>query len=326
MEKAKLVILIVAIFVLSYIFRKDFPAIFEEMKKTSISTILVISLLAMGYHFVEGLNFKFLGSRMGDNISAKNSFFCSLYSAFYRIATLGSGTYLSIINYLHDFGVPTAHGFAVSTISYMLQKPAVFLSAVLFSAINASFANAHFKSYNKFILFAMVLTGVISVFLLLIVCSVKFHKLVLTVFKLDKKNKFASTKEKLENTFTDLENVSKDVLKSPTTVLFSLLLNMMKYVFYYLIFYHILHPSYEYSFLDYATVVSLSLALSGVIPAPAGVGSTEYMFGLLFSRLMKREVAMSAVFLFRFANFVLPSILGLVISINRKVQNKLGEK
>ena len=72
-------------------------------------------------------------------------------------------------------------------------------------------------------------------------------------------------------------------------------------------------------------VTSLSQSLAGVIPTPAGIGSVEAVFTLLFRRLLPEAKALSAVLLYRFATMLLPCAIGAffvlgerIISLHRK--------
>ena len=65
-----------------------------------------------------------------------------------------------------------------------------------------------------------------------------------------------------------------------------------------------------FSFLQCFALTSLSQSLAGVIPTPAGIGSVETVFTLLFRRLLPEARALSAVLLYRFTTMLLPCIVG----------------
>ena len=83
--------------------------------------------------------------------------------------------------------------------------------------------------------------------------------------------------------------------------------------------------SLPFSFLQCFALTSLSQSLAGVIPTPAGIGSVEAVFTLLFRRLLPEAKALSAVLLYRFATMLLPCAIGAffvlgerIISLHRK--------
>ena len=69
-------------------------------------------------------------------------------------------------------------------------------------------------------------------------------------------------------------------------------------------------------------ITSLSVMLAAVIPTPAGIGSTEFVFTMLFAGLVGMGDAGSATLLYRFATFVLPFLIGAVIVIVRRIRQK----
>jgi uncharacterized protein (TIRG00374 family) len=65
-------------------------------------------------------------------------------------------------------------------------------------------------------------------------------------------------------------------------------------------------------------VTSLSVLLAAVIPAPAGIGSTEFVFAMLFSVIVGTGAAGSTSLLYRFATFVLPFVIGAFVVLSRR--------
>lgn len=74
-----------------------------------------------------------------------------------------------------------------------------------------------------------------------------------------------------------------------------------------------------FSFLQCFALTSLSQSLAGVIPTPAGIGSVEAVFTLLFRRLLPEAKALSAVLLYRFATMLLPCVIGAFFVIGEKI-------
>ena len=69
-------------------------------------------------------------------------------------------------------------------------------------------------------------------------------------------------------------------------------------------------------------VTSLSVMLAAVIPSPAGIGSTEFVFTALFSGIVGTGLAGSASLLYRFGTFVFPFLVGAVVVIIRRIYLK----
>ena len=74
--------------------------------------------------------------------------------------------------------------------------------------------------------------------------------------------------------------------------------------------------------LEDASRQSLSVMLAAVIPSPAGIGSTEFVFTALFSGIVGTGLAGSASLLYRFGTFVFPFLVGAVVVIIRRIYLK----
>ena len=92
--------------------------------------------------------------------------------------------------------------------------------------------------------------------------------------------------------------------------------NMLKLVFWYVLPYLILienHPKID--FLLTISFISFAVVLSGVIPTPAGIGSFEFVYLLLFRPVVGTVDAVSSLLLYRFSSFILPFLYGFVYVI-----------
>ena len=59
--------------------------------------------------------------------------------------------------------------------------------------------------------------------------------------------------------------------------------------------------------------------LAGVIPAPSGIGSLEFVFWLFFSPSVGGQAAISAILVFRFATWFMPFVMGAVLVTAREL-------
>ena len=62
--------------------------------------------------------------------------------------------------------------------------------------------------------------------------------------------------------------------------------------------------------------------LAAVIPSPAGIGSTEFVFTTLFAGIVGTGMAGSASLLYRFGTFVFPFLVGTVVVLIRHFRRK----
>ena len=64
--------------------------------------------------------------------------------------------------------------------------------------------------------------------------------------------------------------------------------------------------------------------LSGVIPAPSGVGSLEFVFLLFFSRFAGTQIAVPAILVFRFVTWIFPFAVGGLLKVSGMLQMNSG--
>lgn len=121
-----------------------------------------------------------------------------------------------------------------------------------------------------------------------------------------------------------MEEASKHLLKRKSTVAGVIALNILKLCFWYAIPYLVFGSEDVITLPQVMAVTSLSVMLAAVIPAPAGIGSTEFVFTSLFSKIVGTGMAGSASLLYRFGTFVFPFAVGAVIVAARHI--KAGKK
>ena len=318
--KATLFFIIVGLVI--YVFWNQFPPIINEIKTTNISTLILIAILGLMYQFFDGLSLRTIAKSLDSQVSIIDAWGCSLYSAFYRVITFGAATYISIIYFFKRLGLEATKGFSISTLNYMAQRIAVVITAIIFYLINYSFMQKYFLKYQNFLLLGILITSIIVIVLILICVSENFHKLVMMIFKLDKKERFNDLKIKTEDSLSLIRNSTKDLLLDKVLLIKIIILNILKLFCWYLIPCIIFKGKYNYTLFDYVSITALAVSLIGVIPAPGAMGSTEFVFGMLFSQLMNAHSAMSGVFLYRFANFIIPTVFGAVVAIVMKFGKK----
>lgn len=321
LKKLKIILFIVIIGLVVYVFRNQFPPVFREMKKTSIKTLILIAIMGLMYQFFDGLSLREVAKELGaDNISVLNAWGCSLYSAFYRVITFGSATYLAIIYYFKRMNVDVSKGFSISTLNYMAQRIAVVITASMMYLLNRSFMVKYFSKWKNYLLLGIFVTFLVVLVLILICVSEKFHRLIIYLFKFDKKKRFEDLKIKLQEKLLMIRDGTKDLLLNKVLLFKIIVLNILKMFCWFVIPYIIFYNKGGYTGFDYISVTALAIALIGVIPAPGAMGSTEFVFSLLFSVLMNVNQAMSGMFLYRFGNFIVPTVSGGLVAVYLRIK------
>lgn len=245
-----------------------------------------------------------------------NTFYC----AFYRVATLGSGAGVAAVYYLNENGVAVSQGFGMYMIEYALHKISIAIFSGIFFLLNFGYMWEHFADYTWLMVAGYAITIVITVVLVLF-CSAKwFHDLLLRLLGLlNRKGKLDVLIAQLTEQCMMLEDAARRLLKKKKLVIETILLNLLKAAFWYGIPYLIFISHAQVTLTETMAVTAMSVMLAAVIPSPAGIGSTEFVFTALFASIVGTGLAGSASLLYRFGTFVFPFLIGAVVVIVRRI-------
>lgn len=65
-------------------------------------------------------------------------------------------------------------------------------------------------------------------------------------------------------------------------------------------------------------LISFTVILGGILPAPGGIGGIEFVYVLLFRNVVGRVDAVSSLLLYRYATYLLPFLIGMVYVLFNK--------
>ncbi len=252
-----------------------------------------------------------------------NTFYC----AFYRVATLGSGAGVAAIYYLNENGIAPSKGFGMYMLEYAFHKISIAIFSGIFFLLNWSFMQQHFGEYDWMLVAGFGITVVITTVLVLFCTSKKFHDLLLKLLGLlNRKGRFQALHMQLTEQCAMMEQASRDLLKNKLLIIETIVLNLIKLACWYGIPYFIFCSQSDITVSQVLAITSLSVMLAAVIPSPAGIGSTEFVFTALFGTIVGTGLAGSASLLYRFGTFVFPFLVGAAIVILRRIQARKGLK
>ena len=276
---------LVIIGIIVYTFRDSAGPILEQLEKTTPAVIAGICAMTVVYHCVEGVITTLLAKQYNREFTLGMGITNAFLCSFYRVATLGSGAGVAAIVYLGEHGIEYSRSFGMYMLQYAFHKISIaFFSMILF-ALNWNYMRVHFGEYMWLLLAGYLVTLIITVVLILFSCSRQF---------MGEKRLVAGTVG----------------------------LNLIKFTFWYSIPYLIFLGQGEITLPQTMAVTSLSVMLAAVIPSPAGIGSTEFVFTALFSGIVGTGLAGSASLLYRFGTFVFPFLVGAVVVIIRRIYLK----
>ncbi len=312
-----------------YTFRDEAGPILEELKKTTPGVLAGICAMTILYHVAEGMITTILAKKYNPyftyQMGVTNAFFCS----FYRVATLGGGAGVAAIVYLGEHGVGYSKSFGLYMLQYAFHKISIAIFSLFLLIVCRSYMYARFAAYQWLLAAGYVLTLVITLLLIFFCCSRQFHRRAfgfLDWLNAKQRGRMEASVEMLREQCHMLEEASREIMGDRLLVAGLIALSMMRNCFWYGIPYLVFRGSCEISLPQTMAVTSLAVMLAAVLPAPAGIGSTEFVFTALFSGIAGTALAGSASLLYRFGTFVVPFLIGMVIVIARRVRARRAER
>lgn len=303
-------------------YRDSLEDIVSGIQALSFREIVVCCLLAGGFFFMEGAVMQGVIRLSGSDYPLGESIKVAYCCEFYRLITLGSGSGIAQIYYLSKKDIPPAQGTGISMIQFVLKKIAVMLlgvSGFLFLLTSARMGEIC-NSYGKYMVPGVLITFVIVAVLIAVAASLKVLRFV--NWGCDKlSGKFPSLEKTLQKGKEQarlLNDTGKVVFRKRGGFLLVLLKSMGMLLMAYLI------PAYMFrgqEFPDFflnVCLMAVAYMLAGVIPAPSGIGSLEFVFLLLFGFFLPESVTVPAILVFRFVTWIVPfGVGGFIVLLQR---------
>lgn len=298
--------------------RDSLAPIFEQVMETKLSVIIIICTLSLGYFLFEGINLWRLSRKYVPSFTLQQGIGCSFYACFYRTATLGSASFAAGMYYLHKNKVPLANTLGLITLQYVSYKIAIALFCGICLLTDYRYMNSLYGSYFPFILLGFLLTVLIALVLLLICICTPFHNLLLfAARKMNRRGTYTDKIKKLEEEFISLRKGTRFLMKDKIAMLSLVLRNLIRLIFWYCLPCFLFGTTTLSEIRHTISISSLVTALAGVLPSPAGIGSTEFLFTAFFSGIYGTTMAASSMLLYRFATFIFPFFMGILVVLYR---------
>lgn len=324
----KLLFVCLLLGILYYSFRDSMGDMLTELAKVSPQVVLSLFLTVILYHICEGHITWLIVHKTHPEYPRWKGFCNAFYCSFYKTATLG----IAGIYYLNKSGIPVPNATGMYLFQYIVHKVSMAIYSLLLFLVTYGFIHASFADYQGYILLGFAGVCVIAG-VLLAVATVPWMQTACNLLANRFRTKNPSWEEKLTGAghkLSLLQAESRALLKDPLLLLRLFLCNLLKFSTWYVIPWIVFSGSAAAGDLPFTTLqcfslTALSQSLAGVIPTPAGIGSVEAVFVLLFRRLLPESKALSAVVLYRFDTMLLPCAIGAffvlgerIISLHRK--------
>ena len=327
----KLLFVCLLLGILYYSFRDSMGDMLTELAGVSPQVVLSLFLTVILYHICEGHITWLIVPKTHPEYPRLKGFFNSFYCSFYKTATLGSGSGIAGIYYLNKAGIPVPNATGMDFFQYIVHKVSRAFFSMLLFLVTYGFIHASFADYQGYILLGFAGVCVIAG-VLLAVATVPWMQTACNLLANHLRAKHPSWEEKLTGAghkLAQLQAESRSLLKDPLLLLRLFLCNLLKFTTWYLIPWMVFRSSttesLPFTALQCFSLTALSQSLAGIISTPAGIGSVEAVFVLLFRRLLPEAKALSAVVLYRFDTMLLPCAIGAffvlgerIVSLHRK--------
>lgn len=297
----------------------------KEIRGLSWQQIFLVILLSLGYQLLEGAIIWLLMKKYVPGYSYFKGARCAFVCSFFRFATLGSGGMAAQIVELSKDGAEYGRAGGMSMVQYLLHKVMITVYGILGFFYLLLFTDSGVKDYRSFLWLGTAMTGVIAAFLILICTSRRFAGFCFWIAKKICKDRWQDKLSEAHKQIDMLQEEAKSLLKGAGKdsggrikershiLLWIVLLDLAKLTCWYLVPAAVLQGK-----ADAAELVALTAAaqmLAGVIPAPAGIGSLEFVFLLFSTKVMGESEAISAMLLLRAAINLIPFVPGMLFSV-----------
>lgn len=314
------VVLAITVFAAIY-YRDTLGDILTEIGNLPASMTIIGFVFTYIYYLIEGKLIQYVASRHVKEFEWNQGVSIAYISSFYRFITMGAAAGPAEVYYLHRQGIQLSRATGMCLTKYIIHKITIVIFGIVSYLVLPADIRYVLKPYRTYILIGILIMAA-SVVVLTGVCTSRgFSSLIIRIIR-----KIPTKKEKTKTKIASLianiillQDESSELLRDKRKVLWIFILNVGKQTCYYLIpAIFLLHRS-EIMGLYIVELMAVSNMLAGVLPAPSGIGSLEYVFLTLFQTLTEAEIAASVILIYRFVTWVIPfAIGGICVALQRK--------
>lgn len=305
------------------IYRDSLEEILLGIREVSFSAILVSALFSLLYFLLEGTIIYRMTSLSAPGYRFSYGIDTAYRCEFYRLITFGSGAGLAEIHCLHRNGVERASATGISILQFVIKKVGVALLGILgFLVLLASSRTRELcRDYLAFLAAGIVITLAIVLALLAVILSDGVMKAVLWL--LDRVAagfpsagaSITSLKEQVRL----LNRSGRELFARKAALVQDVLLGLVKFIAVYTVPAYLLYGKCALSFGECIALMAVVYMLAGVIPAPSGIGSLEFVYLLFFGSFAEPEVTVPSLLVFRFVTWILPFGVGGILCLYDRI-------
>lgn len=323
-------VIILMIFIVIQVLQNSLHDIFEGVSQTKPIILAGVSTLGIGFLLLEGKNMAVIAREMSPSFSWRDGFAGYCYIAFYRVLTFGTGTTISEVIYYRKKEVTTAEAVGITSEHMIFYKVGVLVWAVTGFVLQLGHLYRQSPLIIVLVIYGLVMTGGMIFLIVFLLNNEAFHRWLIKFFDRRVKQTFLHNLfDKLNRQITSLRSVIQTSATDKAKLNKVLVLNCLKLVCWYAIPYiTFIGSGQRVPFVQSFCLAAIAVAVGGTIPSPAGIGSFDLVYVLLFRPLTGTVDAISSLLLYRFASYALPFLFGIVVALRMKglaVKNELSE-
>lgn len=288
----------------------------HEMQKIDWLKKLGIITASTVYTLIEGTILYQMVKSYQVHLTVKQGVAGAYYSAFFRLATFGSGAAISEIYYLSKHGMQPGHATGMSMIKYLMHKIVVGLFGGISFLLYYENVNRYIGKYNKYILFALIVTVIIGAVIMLLALSKRCAELIMKLldYAQGKKSSLKEKIDKLKNQIILLQSGTAKLCEDKKRLAKILLLNFCKFICWYSIPYILYGDNTDLTFVMSIAFMALANMIAGVIPVPSGYGALDFCMAMLFEPIVGLKSVVAMTILYRIATSIIPFFVGAIVT------------
>lgn len=324
-------VLVIILLVLALFFYRDtLKEIMEGIRQvTWVELGIGIFLSFLGYS-LEGAAISVMAGASASRLKTREGVFIAFVCEFYRLTTLGNGSGIAEIHYLHKKKIEPGSAAVLTVVQYMVKRAAIMFFGIagFFFLLRREDTRELCRKYAVFMGAGCLITLVVIAFLMGVALWPKATDAALWVVKWlsDKIPSQKGNLEKGKEQILLLGNAGKSILRHRKKILGVFCLQIGKLTAFYLIPAVVLNGKTELTGMECVLVMAIAFMLAGVIPAPSGAGALEFVFLLFFTFFANPGGAVPAILLFRFATWVCPAICGGALLLIQDISGKMKKR
>ena len=225
---------------------------------------------------------------------------------FCNVVTFGAGTLATQTYYLHRCGIPVGQGIGSMTLEYAFHKLTVLLYATLLLLTQFSWLTANTTGLLHYLPLAYGVVAAIVLALVLLCVSPLVQNLARWLMRFLPKNETWQARRQSWTEQLDVLSVeSRHLLSDKRRCVQVMVLHTVKLFLLFTLPYlaiRFMHLS-DLAFWQVQLLAALTFFISNALPNVAGMGSVETAFLLVFGGFLRNAEIMSALMVYRLANY-----------------------